>query len=72
MSLQIPVRFYLDAEVDAELLDELDLEYTYEDDYCVVTMELSEELVESLQADELLEFIGLDAESLVYIDTEIA
>lgn len=72
MSLQIPVRFYLDAEVDAELLDELDLEYTYEDDYCVVTMELSEELIESLQADELLEFIGLDAESLVYIDTEIA
>lgn len=72
MSLQIPVRFYLDAEVDAELLDELDLEYTYEDDYCVVTMELSEELIESLQADELLEFIGLNAESLVYIDTEIA
>ena len=62
------VRFYLDAEVDAELLDELDLEYTYEEDYCVLTLEVDETLLESLNGEELVEFIGIDGENLVYIE----
>lgn len=62
------VRFYLDAEVDAELLDELDLEYTYEEDYCVLTLEVDEALLESLNGEELVEFIGIDGENLVYIE----
>lgn len=64
----VPIRFYLDIEIDAELLDELDLEYTYEEDYCVVSMEIDETLLESLDAEEMLEFIGLDAENLVYVE----
>lgn len=66
--MSVPIRFYLDIEVDAELLDELDLEYTYEEDYCVVSMEIDETLLESLDAEEMLEFIGLDAENLVYVE----
>jgi len=62
------VRFYLDAEVDAELLDELDLEYNYEEDYCVLTLEVDEALLESLNGEELVEFIGIDGENLVYIE----
>jgi len=62
------VRFYLDAEVDAELLDELDLEYNYEEDYCVLTLEVDETLLESLNGEELVEFIGIDGENLVYIE----
>lgn len=62
------VRFYLDAEVDAELLDELDLEYNYEEDYCVLTLEVDETLLESLSGEELVEFIGIDGENLVYIE----
>lgn len=66
--MPVSIRFYLDIEVEAELLDELDLEYTYEEDYCVVSMEIDETLLESLDAEEMLEFIGLDAENLVYVE----
>lgn len=66
--MPVSIRFYLDIEVNAELLDELDLEYTYEEDYCVVSMEIDETLLESLDAEEMLEFIGLDAENLVYVE----
>lgn len=66
--MPVSIRFYLDIEVDAELLDELDLEYTYEEDYCVVSMEIDETLLESLDAEEMLEFIGLEAENLVHLE----
>ena len=66
MATKVSIAFYLDCEVDVELLEELDIDYTYEEDYVVLRLDLDETLVESLQTDELLEFIGIDAEFLVY------
>lgn len=68
MATKVSTAFYLDCEVDVELLEELDIEYTYEEDYVVIRLDLDETLVESLQADELLEFIGIDSEFLVYTE----
>lgn len=66
MATKVSIAFYLDCEVDVELLEELDIDYTYEEDYVVLRLDLDETLVESLQTDELLEFIGIDSEFLVY------
>ena len=66
MATKVSIAFYLDCEVDVELLEELDIDYTYEEDYVVLRLDLDETLVDSLQTDELLEFIGIDSEFLVY------
>lgn len=66
MATKVSIAFYLDCEVDVELLEELDIDYTYEEDYVVLRLDLDEILVDSLQTDELLEFIGIDSEFLVY------
>lgn len=66
MTTKVSIAFYLDCEVDVELLEELDIDYTYEEDYVVLRLDLDETLVDSLQTDELLEFIGIDSEFLVY------
>lgn len=66
MTTKVSIAFYLDCEVDVELLEELDIDYTYEEDYVVLRLDLDEILVDSLQTDELLEFIGIDSEFLVY------
>ena len=70
MAFEVPVAIYLDTEVDVELLEELDIEYDYEDDYVVLKMQIDEVLLESLKPDELLEFIGIDSEFFVYMDIQ--
>jgi hypothetical protein len=68
MSTSTAVQFIVNDEAK-DLLDDLNIDSTPINDDCLsFHLQLDETLVESLTSDELLEFIGLNAESLIYIN----
>ena len=67
MTESLPVEFVVNAEAQSQL-DDMGLKYRPYGKLLSTTQELDETLVESLTSDELIEFIGIDAEYLVYVN----
>ena len=58
--------FFVDAEAESQLLD-VGHTFTNHGDQLNFELNVDETLVESLRADELLEFFGIDSEFLIAI-----
>ena len=67
MSESLTVEFIVNAE-SMDLIEDIGLPWKPYGKLLSVTQELDETLVESLSNDELIEFIGVDAEFLVYLN----
>ncbi len=70
MSIPLTVQFIVNAEALSQIED-IGLPWKpYGKLLLLVTQELPEELIESLSNDELVEFIGIDSENLVYLNVK--
>ena len=69
MTESIPVEFIVNAE-SQDQLDDIGLRYRPYGKLLSFTQWLDEVLVESLKPDDLIEFIGVDAEFLVYMNVK--
>jgi hypothetical protein len=68
---ELTVTFHLNVEVDLEdFLDQYPQQVRQDDACLVVSVPCDEVLLESLAADELAEFYGLDSEFLVHFSIE--
>ena len=67
MTAPISVEFIVNAEA-LSLIEDIGLPWKPYGKLLSVTQELPEELIESLSNDELIEFIGIDSENLVYLN----
>ena len=65
----ITVQFIVNAEA-LSTIEDVGLPWKPYGKLLLVTQELPEELIESLSNDELVEFIGIDAEHLVYLNVK--
>ena len=69
MTESISVEFIVNAEA-MSLIEDIGLPWKPYGKLLSVTQELDETLIESLSNDELVEFIGIDAEFLVYLNVK--
>lgn len=67
--IRIPVEFIVNAEAESTITD-IGLPCKPYGKLLSVTQTLPETLIESLNNDELVEFIGIDAEHLVYLNVK--
>lgn len=67
MTAPLSVEFIVNAEA-IDQVEDLGLPWKPYGKLLSVTQELPEELIESLSNDELIEFIGIDSEFLVYLN----
>jgi len=67
MTAPISVEFIVNAEA-LSLIEDIGLPWKPYGKLLSVTQELPEELIESLSNDELIEFIGIDSENLIYLN----
>tara|TARA_B100000035_G_C20877761_1_gene499130 strand:- start:303 stop:527 length:225 start_codon:yes stop_codon:yes gene_type:complete len=67
MTAPISVEFIVNAEA-LSIIKNIGLPWKPYGKLLSVTQELPEELIESLSNDELIEFIGIDSEFLVYLN----
>ena len=69
MQAPITIEFIVDAEA-SELIEDLGLKWVkpYGKNKISVKEEIDETLIESLSGDELVEFIGIDSEYLIYLN----
>tara|TARA_R100000406_G_C3106756_1_gene123340 strand:- start:309 stop:539 length:231 start_codon:yes stop_codon:yes gene_type:complete len=65
----LSVEFIVDADA-LSTIEDIGLPWKPYGKLLSVTQELPEELVESLTNDELVEFIGIDSENLVYLNVK--
>ena len=70
MTAPLSVEFILEAG-SIDQIEDVGLRWQrYGSSLVKVTQELPEELIESLSNDELVEFIGIDSENLVYLNVK--
>ena len=67
MTAPLTVEFIVNAEA-MDLIEDLGLPWKPYGKLLSITQELDETLIESLTNDELIEFIGIDSEFLVYLN----
>tara|TARA_A100001201_G_C4045551_1_gene188047 strand:+ start:568 stop:798 length:231 start_codon:yes stop_codon:yes gene_type:complete len=65
----LSVEFIVNAEA-LSTIEDIGLPWKPYGKLLSVTQELPEELIESLSNDELVEFIGIDSENLVYLNVK--
>ena len=69
MTAPLAVEFIVNAEA-LSIIEDIGLPWKPYGKLLSVTQELPEELIESLSNDELVEFIGIDSENLVYLNVK--
>lgn len=67
MTAPLSVEFIVNAEA-MDLIEDIGLPWKPYGKLLSITQELDETLIESLTNDELIEFIGIDSEFLVYLN----
>lgn len=69
MTAPLSVEFIVNSEA-LSTIEDIGLPWKPYGKLLSVTQELPEELIESLSNDELVEFIGIDSENLVYLNVK--